>query len=123
MVEGEPRDHDLLLIVPEAKALASSDSAVIVNPSATDKQLAELDRTNKSSGSLTELNFRSQGLTREQIAARMEDQDESVSIDYGDGRDASRKSGLTEKDLVNKNKKRKSRLCLFFGSFASNKKT
>ncbi len=39
MVGGEPRDHDRLLIVPEAKALASSDSAVIVNPSAMDKQL------------------------------------------------------------------------------------
>lgn len=104
MVEGESRDHDRLLKAPEKKALSSSDAEVIVNPLATDKQLAEVERTNKSSGSLTELNFRSQGLTREQIAARMEEQDESVSIDYGDERDASRKSGLTEKDLVNKNK-------------------
>ncbi len=104
-MEGESRDHDRLLKAPENKALSSSDSAVIVNLSATDKQLAELDRTNKSSGSLTELNFRSQGLTREQIAARLEEQDESVSIDYGDGRDASRKSGLTEKDLLSVGRK------------------
>lgn len=102
-MEGKSEGHDRLLKVPETKALASSDAEVIVNPSAEDQQLAEVGRTNKSSGSLTELNFRSQGLTREQIAARMEEQEESVSIDYGDGRDASRKSGLTERDLVNKN--------------------
>lgn len=103
MAEGEPRDHDLLLKVPETKALASSDAEAIVNPSCQDKRLAEEDRTNKSSGSLAELNFRSNGLTRVQIAARMEEQDESISIDYGDGQKASRKSGLTEKDLVNRN--------------------
>lgn len=99
MEEGDQRDHDHLLRVPETKALASSDAQVIVNPSAQDKRLAEVERTNQSSGSLTELNYRGQGLTREQIAARMDEQDESISIDYGDGR-ASRKSGLTEKDLV-----------------------
>ena len=101
MVEVKPSDQgDRQLKEPETKALASSDAQVIVNPSAKDKQLAEVDRTNKSSGSLTELNFKSQGLTREQILVLMEEQDESISIDYGDGPDASRKSGLTEKDLV-----------------------
>lgn len=103
MVEGKSKGHDRLLKVPETKALASSDAEVIVNPTAEDQQLAEICRTNKSSGSLAELNFRSNGLTRVQIAARMEEQDESISIDYGDGQKASRKSGLTEKDLVNRN--------------------
>ena len=98
MVEGKPSDHDRLLRAPETNALASSDVQVVVNPSAKDKRLAEVDRTNQSSGSLTELNFKSQGLSREEIAARMDEQDESISIDYGEGR-ASRKSGLTEKDL------------------------
>lgn len=102
-MEGEPRDHDRLLKVPDSKALTSSDADVIANPSAQDTRLAEVERTNQSSGSIAELKFRSQGLTREQIAARMEEQEESVSIDYGNGQKASRKSGLTEKDLVNRN--------------------
>ncbi len=80
--------------------MAFSDAQSIVNSSAKDKQLIETDRTNQSSGSLTELTLKNQGLTREQIADRMKEQGDSISIDYGNGRDASRKTGLTEKDLV-----------------------
>jgi hypothetical protein len=89
-----------LLKAPESKPMASSDAQSIVNSSARDKQIVEADRTNQSSGSLAELTLKNQGLTREQIAARMQEQGDSISIDYGNGRDASRKSGLKEKDLV-----------------------
>ncbi|MBA4049679.1 MAG: hypothetical protein C0464_01585 [Cyanobacteria bacterium DS2.008] len=101
MVDTAANDHgDRLLGVPETKPLASSDAKLIVNPSAKDKQLAEVDRTNQSSGSLAELTLQSRGLTREQIAAQIESQGDSVSIDYGNGYEASRKSGLTERDLA-----------------------
>lgn len=56
---------------PEPAQLKSKDAHEIVNPSADDKQKAEADRTNQSSGSLTELSFKSRGMTREQIKAQI----------------------------------------------------
>lgn len=57
MAEGEPRDHDRLSKVPDSKVLTSSDADLIANPSAQDKRLFEVDRSNQSSGSIAELNF------------------------------------------------------------------
>ena len=90
---------DRLLREQKTKPLASSDAAVIVNPTAQDKQFAEAERTNQSSGSLAELVLKSRGLTREQIATQMDEQEESISIDCGNGYKASKKSGVTEKDI------------------------
>ena len=84
----------------ETVALKSKDAQEIVAPTAADKQSAEANRTNQSSGSLTELTLRGRGLTREQIAAAIEEQGDSISIDYGNGQEASRKSGLTAKSMV-----------------------
>jgi hypothetical protein len=101
MVETKPTDQgDQQLKAQEVKPLASSDAQAIATPSAQDKQIAESDRTNQSSGSLTELALKTRGLSREQVAAQMEAQGDSISIDYGNGQEASRKTGLTEKELV-----------------------
>ncbi|HND69300.1 MAG TPA: hypothetical protein PL112_21015, partial [Candidatus Obscuribacter sp.] len=43
--------------------------------------------------------MKSRGMTREQVAAQLEAQGDSVSIDFGNGQEASRKSGLTEASL------------------------
>jgi hypothetical protein len=85
---------------PELTLLKSKDAQEIATPSAGDKQKAEAERTNQSSGSLTELALKSRGLTREQVAEQLEAQGDSVSIDYVNGQEASRKTGLTEKELV-----------------------
>jgi hypothetical protein len=101
MAETKPSDQgEQHLRSQEVKPLASSDAQSVLTPSAQDKQIAEADRTNQSSGSLTELALKTRGLTKEQIAAQMEAQGDSISIDYGDGQKASRKTGLTEKALV-----------------------
>ena len=100
-METKPTDQgDQQLKAQEVKPLASSDAQAIATPSAQDKQIAESDRTNQSSGSLTELALKTRGLSREQVAAQMEAQGDSISIDYGNGQEASRKTGLTEKELV-----------------------
>lgn len=101
MVEAKPSDQgDQQNKAQEVKPLASSDAQAIATPSAQDKQIAESDRTNQSSGSLTELALKTRGLSREQIAAQMDAQGDSISIDYGNGQEASRKTGLTEKKMV-----------------------
>lgn len=101
MVETKPTDQgDQQLKAKEVKPLASSDAQAVATPSAQDKQKAEAERTNQSSGSLTELAFKSRGLSREQVAAQMEAQGDSISIDYGNGQEASRKTGLSENELV-----------------------
>lgn len=100
-VETKPNDQgDQQLKAQEVKPLVSSDAQVIATPSAQDKQIAESGRTSQSSGSLAELALKTRGLSREQIAAQMEAQGDSISIDYGNGQEASRKTGLTEKELV-----------------------
>lgn len=99
MTEKAKKPEDQILRQPEVKPLASSDAQAIATPSALDKQAAESDRTNRSSGSLTELALKSRGMTREQVAAQLEAQGDSVSIDFGNGQEASRKSGLTEASL------------------------
>lgn len=101
MVEVKPSDQgDQQNKASEVKPLASSDAQSIATPTAQDKQLAEHERTNQSSGSLTELALKTSGLTKEQIAAQMDAQGDSISIDYGNGQEASRKTGLTEKKMV-----------------------
>lgn len=101
MAETKPSDQaEKPLRAPEVKPLGSSDAQQVATPTAQDKQIAEADRTNQSSGSLTELALKTRGLTREQIAAQMDAQGDSISIDYGNGQEASRKTGLTEKSLV-----------------------
>lgn len=100
-METKPGDQaEKEVRTPEVKPLASSDAQQVATKSAQDRQIAEADRTNQSSGSLTELALKNKGLTREQIAAQMEAQGDSISIDYGNGQEASRKSGLTEKDFI-----------------------
>ncbi len=101
MAETKPSDQaEKQLKAQETKPLESSDAHALATPTAQDKQIAESDRTNQSSGSLTELALKSKGLTKEQIAAQMEAQGDSISIDYGNGQEASRKTGLTEKSLI-----------------------
>jgi hypothetical protein len=101
MAEAKPSDQaEKPLRAQEVKPLASSDAQQVATPTAQDRQIAEADRTNQSSGSLTELALKTKGLTKEQIAAQMEVQGDSISIDYGNGQEASRKTGLTEKSLV-----------------------
>jgi|GEM_PF-1590834 len=101
MAETKPSDQaEKPLRAQEVKPLGSSDAQQVATPTAQDKQIAEADRTNQSSGSLTELALKTMGLTREQIAAQMDAQGDSISIDYGNGQEASRKTGLTEKALV-----------------------
>ncbi|HNA74076.1 MAG TPA: hypothetical protein PKW73_12085, partial [Candidatus Obscuribacter sp.] len=99
MTDKAKEPQDQIIRQPEVKPLASSDAQTIATPSALDKQTAETDRTNRSSGSLTELALKSRGMTREQVAAQLEAQGDSVSIDFGNGQEASRKSGLTEASL------------------------
>ena len=104
-MEAKPGDQtEKGVRAPEVKPLETSDAQHLASPSARDKQIAEADRTNQSSGSLTELALKNKGLTREQISAQMEAQGDSISIDYGNGQEASRKSGLTEKDFIQKSR-------------------
>lgn len=101
MAETKPSDQaEKHLRAQEVKPLESSDAQQVATPTAQDKHIAEADRTNQSSGSLTELALKTKGLTKEQIAAQMEAQGDSITIDYGNGQEASRKTGLTEKSLV-----------------------
>lgn len=101
MAETKPSDQtEKQLKAQEVKPLESSDAQQVATPTAQDKHIAEADRTNQSSGSLTELALKTKGLTKEQIAAQMEAQGDSITIDYGNGQEASRKTGLTEKSLV-----------------------
>ncbi len=103
MVDTKPTDQgEKPLRSKEIKPLESSDAQAIATPTAQDKRFAEADRSNQSSGSLTELALKTKGLTKEQIAVQIEAQGDSVSIDYGNGQQASRKSGLTEKDFIQK---------------------
>ncbi|MFA7340793.1 MAG: hypothetical protein WC028_28665 [Candidatus Obscuribacterales bacterium] len=101
MSEEEAKDQgDSQIKAKEVKPLVSPDAQAIATPSAGDKQLAEVERTNQSSGSIAELALKTRGLSREQIAAQMDAQGDSISIDYGNGQEVSRKTGLTEKALV-----------------------
>ncbi|MCA0316226.1 MAG: hypothetical protein LCH63_20565 [Candidatus Melainabacteria bacterium] len=84
---------------PEAKPSASPDAQAIASPTAREKQSAEADRTNQSSGSIAELALKSRGMSREQVTKLLKEQGDSVSIDYGKGLEASRKTGLTAKDI------------------------
>lgn len=91
---------DRLVPSGEKSALQGQlDTQAARNAGAADLKAAEATRTNQSSGSLTELALKSRGMTREQVSAQLKAQGDSVSIDYGNGLEASRKSGLTEKDL------------------------
>lgn len=73
MAETKPSDQaEKPLRAPEVKPLGSSDAQQVATPTAQDKQIAEADRTNQSSGSLTELALKTKGLTREQIAAQLD---------------------------------------------------
>lgn len=86
----------------EGKPLASSDAQTVATPTAAEKQNAEADRTNQSSGSVAELALRSRGMSKEQIAQQLAAQGDSITLDYGNGVEVSRKTGLTSKDLENK---------------------
>ncbi len=99
MTDKVKEQGDKLQNPPEVKPLGSSDAQAIAAPTAQDKQAAEADRTNQSSGSLTELALKSRGMTREQVAQQLAAQGDSVSIDYGNGLEVSRKTGLTGRDI------------------------
>lgn len=100
MADDKAKDHgEKATELPEAQPLQSSDAEAVILPTVQEKQMAEADRTNQSTGSIAELAMKSRGMSREQVAQQLAAQGDSVSIDYGNGLEASRKTGLTDKDI------------------------
>lgn len=99
MADKAKEQRDQIEPKSEAKPLASSEAQALAVPSAQDMHAVELKRTNQSNGLLSQLALKSSSMTREQLAAQLKAQGDSVSIDFGNGQEASRKSGLTEQSL------------------------
>lgn len=100
MTEKRPKDSsETLEVSQELTSLRAKDAHDIVTPSSQDRAKAEADRTNASSGSAGELALKGLGLSKEQIAARMAEQDDSIAIDYGGGKTISRLHPGSEKDM------------------------
>lgn len=101
MAEHKPKDSsEVQAGRPELTSIKSKDAHEVVNPNFEEKAKAEAIRTNASSGSAGELALKSSGLSREQIAARMAEQDDSISIDYGGGKIVSRLNPGKEENMV-----------------------